>query len=418
MFSHRAAPLSSGRMGPRCFFPPAFPHHTRTRLSPSPQGDPLLRLWGGSPLIPPPLLGQTGRQWPPATSGRALARLGRRRGRGPVPARRRPARGRAALLVAGRPRRLPQERERRWTSTSDRSPAALLFVQPPPRPGTHPHDVYPAVDGGVWYTGQRVDARLPRPGDRRDRRDPARRRRGAARRHRRARRRAVDHRRRPERDRPRRSRPARSTWPLPADRPDANLNTATFDGDGILWFTGQNGIYGSLDPATGEMQVYDDPDGRGPYGIATTPDGDVWYSSLAGSHLGAIDRARARSRWSSRRRRRRRAAGLVRLAGAGSGSASGTPARSRSTTRPTARGGSGRCPARPDDLRGLRRRERHRLADRLRGERDRPVRPGDRAVRVDPARAPGRRVRQLAGRPGEIWGAESGVDKLVVVTGG
>ena len=27
-------------------------------------------------------------------------------------------------------------------------------------------------------------------------------------------------------------------------------------------------------------------------------------------------------------------------------------------------------------------------------------------------------VRQLAGRPGEIWGAESGVDKLVVVTGG
>ena len=80
-------------------------------------------------------------------------------------------------------------------------------------------------------------------------------------------------------------------YPLPADRPDANLNTATFDGDGRLWFTGQNGIYGSLDPATGEMEVYDDPEGRGPYGIDATPDGDVWYSSLAGSHLGAVDLA-------------------------------------------------------------------------------------------------------------------------------
>src|SRR5262245_50412522 len=24
------------------------------------------------------------------------------------------------------------------------------------RPGTHPHDVYPAADGGVWFSGQRV----------------------------------------------------------------------------------------------------------------------------------------------------------------------------------------------------------------------------------------------------------------------
>jgi virginiamycin B lyase len=27
-------------------------------------------------------------------------------------------------------------------------------------------------------------------------------------------------------------------------------------------------------------------------------------------------------------------------------------------------------------------------------------------------------VRQLHGRPGEVWGAESGLDRLVVVTGG
>jgi hypothetical protein len=35
------------------------------------------------------------------------------------------------------------------------------------------------------------------------------------------------------------------------------------------------------DPATGEIEVFDDPDGRGPYGIAATPAGDIWYASLA-----------------------------------------------------------------------------------------------------------------------------------------
>ncbi len=77
---------------------------------------------------------------------------------------------------------------------------------------------------------------------------------------------------------------------LPADAPpNANLNTATFDDEGILWFTGQAGIYGSLDPETGEIAIYDAPDGGGPYGISTTPDGDVYFSALAGSYLGAID---------------------------------------------------------------------------------------------------------------------------------
>src|SRR5471030_2083101 len=31
---------------------------------------------------------------------------------------------------------------------------------------------------------------------------------------------------------------------LPKEFPNANLNTATFDRKGILWFTGQNGVYG------------------------------------------------------------------------------------------------------------------------------------------------------------------------------
>ena len=78
-------------------------------------------------------------------------------------------------------------------------------------------------------------------------------------------------------------------FPLPPERPNANLNTATFDGNGNLWFTGQNGVYGKLDPATGDMEIFDAPKGRGPYGITTTPDGDVYYASLAGSYVGHIN---------------------------------------------------------------------------------------------------------------------------------
>ncbi|MGH2358728.1 MAG: virginiamycin B lyase family protein, partial [Candidatus Limnocylindria bacterium] len=80
-------------------------------------------------------------------------------------------------------------------------------------------------------------------------------------------------------------------FPLPASASNANLNTAAFDGDGILWFTGQAGYYGRLDPATGRMEVYSAPAGQGPYGITATPDGEIYYSSLAGSYLGAVDRA-------------------------------------------------------------------------------------------------------------------------------
>jgi virginiamycin B lyase len=78
-------------------------------------------------------------------------------------------------------------------------------------------------------------------------------------------------------------------YPLPEDTGYANLNTAAFDGDGVLWFTGQNGIYGRLDPASGAIEVFDAPKGRGPYGITATPDGVVYYASLAGSYVGQID---------------------------------------------------------------------------------------------------------------------------------
>jgi virginiamycin B lyase len=44
-------------------------------------------------------------------------------------------------------------------------------------------------------------------------------------------------------------------WPLvPARMPYTNLNTAAFDGKGRIWFTGQSGIYGRLNPTVGDMK--------------------------------------------------------------------------------------------------------------------------------------------------------------------
>jgi len=78
-------------------------------------------------------------------------------------------------------------------------------------------------------------------------------------------------------------------WKLPQDTGYANLNTAIFDGKGVHWFTGQSGIYGRLDPKSGKMELFDAPRGRGPYGINATPDGTVYYASLAGSFVGRIN---------------------------------------------------------------------------------------------------------------------------------
>jgi virginiamycin B lyase len=155
--------------------------------------------------------------------------------------------------------------------------------------GSAPHDVAPAVDGGVWYTAQHAEALGyldPATGETRHIHLGA-----GARPHgvivgpdgapwitdgglnaivR------VD----PETDEV-------EVFTLPT--PPANLNTAAFDGRGRLWFTGQAGYYGSLDPATGELEVFDAPRGRGPYGIAATPAGEVYFVSLAGSYLARID---------------------------------------------------------------------------------------------------------------------------------
>lgn len=79
-------------------------------------------------------------------------------------------------------------------------------------------------------------------------------------------------------------------FPLPSGAPYANLNTAAFDADGDLWFTGQSGVVGKLAVKSATVTVKDAPNGRGPYGICTTPHGDVWWCSLAGSFIARIDR--------------------------------------------------------------------------------------------------------------------------------
>ena len=59
--------------------------------------------------------------------------------------------------------------------------------------------------------------------------------------------------------------------------------------DGGVWYTAQlSGELGWLDPKSGAMAVFDAPRGAGPYGIASCPDGEIYYASLAGNYVGRI----------------------------------------------------------------------------------------------------------------------------------
>lgn len=285
-------------------------------------------------------------------------------------------------------------------------------------PGSHPHDVAPAPDGTVWYTAQATGelGRLdPRTGETRHiplgrgsaphgvivgpdgapwitdgglnaivRVDPA-------------------------------TEEVR-VFPLPADRPRANLNTAAFDGRGVLWFTGQSGVYGRLDPATGRLEVFDAPGGRGPYGITATPDGQVYYASLAGSHIARIDRETgaatvlrpptpdqgARRVWSDSR-------GRVWVSEWNAGQV-GVYDPAAGTWR------EWRLPGANPMAYAVYVDERDMVwlsdfgANAL-------VRfnPATESFDVFPLPSPEAAVRQILGRPGEVWGAESGADRLVVV---
>ncbi len=287
--------------------------------------------------------------------------------------------------------------------------------------GTHPHDVAPANDGGVWFTGQQAGylGHL----------DPATR--------------TVTQIKFGSGSAPHgvivgtdaaawvtdgglnaivRVDPNTKdvkTYPLPSNRPNANLNTATFDKNGMLWFTGQNGVYGRLDPMTGVMQVFDAPRGRGPYGITTTPSGQVYYASLAGNHIARIDTTTgaatvlepptpnqgARRVWSDSK-------GTIWVSEYNAGKLGRYDPSTNQWKEWPLPGSANAYSVYVDD------RDTVWLSDFA----------ANTIIRFDPATetftslalpGPDAAVRQMLGRPGEVWGAASGLDLLVVVrTGG
>ena len=205
-------------------------------------------------------------------------------------------------------------------------------------------------------------------------------------------------------------------FPLPEGTPYANLNTCAFDGDGDLWFTGQSGVVGRVAVKTGVVTVRDAPRGRGPYGICGTPSGDVWWCSLAGSLIARIDRKTgdsmviepptknqgARRVWSDSR-------GRIWVSEWLSGNLSMHDPATKTWRAWKAPGGDPHVYAVYVD------------------ERDRPwiAEWGGNAVyRFDPDSEKferfafpreGTAIRQILGRPGEVWLPESGTEHITVI---
>jgi virginiamycin B lyase len=283
--------------------------------------------------------------------------------------------------------------------------------------GNFPHDVAPAPDGKVWYTGQAkgvLGLFDPKTGKNQDiplgpnaaphgvivgpdgapwiteggqnaiaRVDP------------------VTH--------------AVKLFPLPKDSGYTNLNTATFDKKGVLWFTGQSGIHGRLDPATGKVDVWHSPR-SGSYGITTTPGGDVWFAGLAGDYIAKIDTATG-------------AATLVEPPRKGSG-----PRRIWSDSRGMLwvslwnSGGIGRydpttkswkvysMPKSMSETYAVYVDDKDRVwaTDWVANAIQR-FDPETESFTTFTSDKRGAYVRQMNGRPGELWGGESGNDRLVVV---
>ena len=204
-------------------------------------------------------------------------------------------------------------------------------------------------------------------------------------------------------------------WPLPESRRWANLNTATFDKRGRVWFTGQSGVYGRLDPATGEMRVWDAPRGRGPYGITTTPDGDVYYASLASSHIARVDLETgtatviepptkdqgARRVWSDSK-------GRIWVSEWNSGNVSVYDPKPRTWKTWRLPGDSPRAYAVYVDETDVVWLSDFGANAIVRFE------PTTETFHVFPSDKRGANVRQILGRPGEVWAPESGNDRLVV----
>ena len=75
---------------------------------------------------------------------------------------------------------------------------------------------------------------------------------------------------------------------LPAGTGYANLNTAAFDRQGWLWFTGQSGVYGRLNPATEEFRVFPLPSSPGNVRQILGRPGEVWGAESAADTLVVI----------------------------------------------------------------------------------------------------------------------------------
>ena len=205
-------------------------------------------------------------------------------------------------------------------------------------------------------------------------------------------------------------------WKLPEDAGYANLNTAAFDKDGVHWFTGQNGIYGRLDPKTGDIKVFKAPKGRGPYGIASTPDGEVYYVSLAGSFLGKVDRATgetkviepptpnqgARRVWSDSQ-------GRLWVSEWNSGQLSMHDPKSSSWKAWRAPGTNPKVYAVYVDER-----DKVWISD-FGSHAVHVFDPNTETFKTIPSSREGANVRQILGRRGEVWLPESGTDRLMVI---
>jgi len=204
-------------------------------------------------------------------------------------------------------------------------------------------------------------------------------------------------------------------FPLPSDFPDANLNTETFDKKGRLWFTGQNGYHGRVDPATGKVDAWHSPR-RGSYGITTTPQGDVWFASLAGDFIGKIDtdtgavtvvdpprkNSGPRRIWSDSK-------GILWVSFWNTGGVGRyDPAAKSWKVYAMPRSTSGTYAVYVDD------KDRVWATDWVANAIQR-FDPATEKFTTFPSNKRGASVRQMNGRPGELWGGESGNDRLVVV---
>jgi virginiamycin B lyase len=203
-------------------------------------------------------------------------------------------------------------------------------------------------------------------------------------------------------------------FPLPGSRSDAGLNTAVFDPQGMLWFTGYNGLYGRLEPRTGQIAVRAAPRGSGPYGITATRDG-VFYASLGANYLGRID---VESLAATALDPPTRGQGARRVWADSKGDLwvsewnAGQVARYRPTTNEWK---EWRLPGRDPHVYAVYVDESDKVwlsewsANAI-------VRfdPESERFASFPIARPGADVRQIAGRPGEVWTPESGTGHLVV----